>query len=95
MTKNKLKFAAINVDEDVDTVQVNRINAKIHDLNIESMKEVERLQTLIKDYQKIVRIMYLSKPIQNWVTNSESFNNTASNIKIKTFFKAMEQGRMQ
>lgn len=95
MAKSKSKPATVKVDEEVHIVRVDKINAKIHDLNIESVKEVERLQALIQDYQDIVRTMYLSEPMQNWMTGPDLFKNHVSKAKIKAFFKAMEQGRME
>lgn len=95
MAKSKSKPATVKVDGEVHIVRVDKINAKIHDLNIESVKEVERLQALIQDYQDIVRTMYFSEPMQNWIIGSGFFKPHISKTKIKGFFKAMEQGRME
>lgn len=59
MLKSKSKISTItDTDYETQILQVNRINAKVHDLNIESMREVDRLQSLIKEYQEITKMMY-------------------------------------
>jgi len=86
MLKNKSKIpTTTGTDYETEILQVNKINAKIHDLNIESMKEVERLQFLIKEYQEITKMMY----------SFSEFGNRYMKKKIQTFCSAMERGEKE
>jgi len=102
MTKSKSKPATVTtvkLNGEVQFVRVDRINAKIHDLNIESVKEVERLQALIKEYQDIVRSMYFLEPMYSIMKEHTSLLPRTvpyhTKAKIKEFFNAMQKRRKE
>jgi len=73
MLKSKSRKSTVtDTDYETQILQVNKVNAKVHDLNIESMREVDRLQSLIEEYKKITKMMYYLLEFKNRQKNCDN-----------------------